>query len=136
MIGMDNFCDCENPNITEKEQGLTLVVKCANCGTTAATTNPYYFHRNPWLDDNTEYQVTLLASQTTKREYINLVRKFLAQPLSEVVAWQKSLTDVVIFKGKGLAFHDVILDLNQTKAAYEVNPPCAYLATITQKEQG
>ena len=125
---MNEFCDCKNPKIETKEEGMTIVVTCTNCGQSVATTNTEkMFEANPWLNDNSEYEIFLENNAIEKKCYIEIMKRFIKTSTSEALNLYNNNNEVLIYKGKGQEFYENCLYLNKVKAKYKTVPECNYV---------
>jgi len=125
---MNTFCGCNNPDIETKEEGMSVVVSCTNCGQSVVTTNTdMILEQNPWLGDDTEYEIYLDNNEIEKKVYIEIMKNFMVITSSNALKLYKNKQRVLIYTGKGQEFYKKCKYLNKENAKYETKPECNYI---------
>lgn len=85
---MDNFCECDEPDIVNEETDAYLIVRCRNCGVEAVATNPSIFERCAYEFDGQVYCITLNGRDNDKLRFRRWTQLF-GQPEREISSEQR-----------------------------------------------
>ena len=130
---MDNFCECDEPDIVNEETDAYLTVRCRICGMEAVGTNPSIFERCPYEFDEQEYCITVTGRDNDKLQFVRFVRRHLSAPYQDVIKLYNDNTPVVLLKDKGKPVYDMCLTLRNLCLHYEVTPDYPHLVHLTKK---
>ncbi len=123
---MNEFCGCTKPKLINEIEGATLIVRCQICGESAATTNPDYFKKEEWEEDESTYQLWLSPRRVEKKKFVQLFQDLAKDKILEAASKYTTGNAALLFEGGGEEFHSVASKLRRLEIEYEIKPPYPY----------